>query len=1126
MKEIRTVADKVLGTYGAPETFTLPLQLFTLALALFLLLPAHAAESDEVAGIPLLTTTNYDPRDEEGRALKRFFSGIGVAIAGPGKDLKKEILDKMNQEELKSYFPDARERDRIAQRIADGMRDRYLANGYNNRNTLGAFRFATSELIATVVKRVLEKEGLRDTRRAALWSNKILASYHSCMNEARTYSEGGKCGTAVEADLIKNMGLAMSYELTRQEFSASYARPRPKEFAACVKPNRPGANERVKNCALQGFKNAAKAFGRARILDVAKKQMSQATADRVVAKVMPGLERCLNASRERTGFVQCGDKLIAAAGSELAAEAILEDGRVKSYFPESADRMRIAGAGRDAFARCMAENEKKKLRDANGTLRTDNCEIFVKMETARVVATEVLRQTVEKNMAGASIEERARQTKDSGEALALCWNSTKPESENATCLRSVAKKIAASIAREKLGRELPKDVAERDPAFRDRLLKNFEGCLEEKLPQNLFTDTNADIAAESCAAGIYREAALQVAESKVRAALASVSDQIPNSSAMDALIDSFVKKAFAECLGERPDTARLESCSLKLQKNVASAIAQALLPFKVDEFIRKGGGLEAYGLNPASRQELLNSVITAHKTCLRTTVKSTKSDESGKEIDACFKTTIRDLALRLGALEVERMAKANAINVTSPAFAELKNDFAKEFGACLDEKKDASIPLDDYLKNMEPCQAKISKSLTVKIAKAELAKVIGEVFTENSRAPEREQLEARLVAGFDTCMEKASDANAREACVKKLKADATLALVRVGVEGKALKELGEVPEDIRQLGQQLESCVAGGGASDDCSRRYLKGATVSLAKKILQKTLSDMAADYNAIAPKLKGVEQALETCVEGVSGAVDQNFLKAVESCGTTYANDGLDVAIKALSETPPAPGPGNLPGLATATRPEKDMTEKELSEMMSRAMLCLNGQLSPDTENSLDSIDPESMEAELLKLIGGYVSYDLKAAQGNFEGVLAKVAEDLKAAGPEAARRKLLDELVKGGMIDQLLRAMIRGELERSLAALPEIKKPPEALKAALLDKAALDKALSTEVLEKVRPLMSSQVLEPVLVDGKSLRSSAVLRSLRSVKNLSLGAVLASPALDAWKDDPALNHLRDALR
>jgi len=1099
------------------------LYIYYLAIGLSLATTSNAIEREDAHGIPIISTNDYDPRDENARGLKAFFGGIGLAIVGPGKDLKKEILAKMNEPALKEYFPNEQEREEIAEKISDGMQEKYLSEGYNNRNTLGALGFATNELIDTIMKRVLEKEGLKDEFRAEIWSKKILSPYKACMGTARTYSEGGKCGTALETDLVKNMGLAMTYELSRQEFGASLAKPRAKEYSNCLQPERRGANDRVKDCAFQGIKNAAKDFGRLSILEAAKKQVSPKAAEKIAAKVIPEFVRCLNATNDRTGFVKCGDKLLGAAGAELAAEAIRADPRVGSAFSSNQQQIeQIALSGREAFNTCIRENELKNRRDRKGTLLTGNCENFVKMETARFVVLEVLRVSTEKNMASASLRERDQVLKESFEQINQCWNSDKGEKENAPCMRRAAKQLAVGIAREKLGRELPSDALASDPKLRGRLLSNFERCLEKRMPENLFSATNPDAAAESCAGEIFKQAALLVAESKVRSSLARVSSVVPGSDDMNPLIDSFVKGAFANCLGDQPDADRLSGCSLKLQKNVASTIAQALLPFKVDEFFRAGGGLEAYGMKPENRQELLNAVIFVNKSCLRTTVKSTNAEESERQINDCFKLTVRDLALRLGGLELERIAKANGIDDASPTFAELRDGFNTEFGACLDEKKDPSVPLDDYLEALEPCQARITKSLTVKIVKSELSSITRSVFTDASSEPERANLEEKLLASFDSCMKNAGSPTEREACVRKLKADATRSLARAGMESRALKELGEIPAEIQAYGQDLERCEAEG--SEDCARTYLKNSTIILGTKMMHKGLrGELKERFDALQPQTKPLELGFGECVNATDGAIDQRFLDALGECGLKLTEASLEFLLNNLRAAPSdSDQPKRRPAIAVET---PDPKGKELAEMMARTMLCLNGQLSPGNESGLQNIEPESVEAELLQIIGAYVSYALAAANGKFELVLQKVGEDLKSAGPESARRKLLEELVVGGMVDQLLKSMIRSEIDRGLKLLPDDKRPSGDFSKALLDKTNLDKALTLEVMDKVRPLVLNGILEPILLEGRSLKSSPVLKSLRSLKQQSLEALYNSPHMAQWKVNPAFSHLKDAL-
>jgi hypothetical protein len=170
---------------------------------------ANVSRQDpEVAAIPLYTSRDYNPEDEQSRGFRSFFTGIGVSLFGRNQDMSKEILKKLDQEDLRIYFPKASERQRLADRISSEMHSRYLNRGFNNQNLVLALKYATTEMITAVTKRVLETEGMKDPSRAALWSNKILASFKACADRSRTHKEVGKCGEALEADLVKNLGLA------------------------------------------------------------------------------------------------------------------------------------------------------------------------------------------------------------------------------------------------------------------------------------------------------------------------------------------------------------------------------------------------------------------------------------------------------------------------------------------------------------------------------------------------------------------------------------------------------------------------------------------------------------------------------------------------------------------------------------------------------------------------------------------------------------------------------------------------------------------------------------------------------------------------------------------------------
>ena len=80
---------------------------------------------------------------------------------------------------------------------------------------------------------------------------------------------------------------------------------------------------------------------------------------------------------------------------------------------------------------------------------------------------------------------------------------------------------------------------------------------------------------------------------------------------------------------------------------------------------------------------------------------------------------------------------------------------------------------------------------------------------------------------------------------------------------------------------------------------------------------------------------------------------------------------------------------------------------------------------------------------------------------------AEEDRLGEPFVGRSgKLLDQLMARGLADQWLKAVVRGELENALDALPEGKRLPSEVRARVLDRATLaDVALADgDVLEIV--------------------------------------------------------------
>ena len=142
--------------------------------AFLMIAPFHGQSSASVASptegisqIELIKGKSYDPRTEEGRGFRQFFSGIAVAFAGPNINLEKKIQERLERPDLKIYFPSPLERERIGKAIANEVRSKILSHGYSNETVLLSLRKITESLVKKIISRIMEKEGITNPGRAA-----------------------------------------------------------------------------------------------------------------------------------------------------------------------------------------------------------------------------------------------------------------------------------------------------------------------------------------------------------------------------------------------------------------------------------------------------------------------------------------------------------------------------------------------------------------------------------------------------------------------------------------------------------------------------------------------------------------------------------------------------------------------------------------------------------------------------------------------------------------------------------------------------------------------------------------------------------------------------------------------
>ncbi|RZA09305.1 MAG: hypothetical protein EOP11_02155 [Proteobacteria bacterium] len=1064
--------------------------------------PAAAREDrSELNKISLISTDGYNPRQESGREFSEFTSSFGLTFFGgiyasTALDLKGDIYQKLSAPELQRYFPKESERRAIAAKVDSQVHKRYLSGAITNEMANAAIRYAVTDIGTTLINRVLEKEGVSDAGRRAKWANRLLLPFHTCMRETKVYKEGMRCLEAFKKDALLNVGLSLSHELVRQEMGASYSAAVAPAYITCVRAKSPGADARVKSCVAKGVQSAAYLYGQAKLLETAKKQLGEAKAAAVVKRTAPGFKKCLDRAGDKKGFAACGDDLAARAGAEIAKEAILANPQVSQTIRGGQAQKEVAEAGGRAFQACAAGLVKNGARGPEGSLNLEACVHPVKMEAGRAVALEVIRQNIQKT-SGAPVALQSSMDKEIAGALKACWNVSASEAKNSDCLRSSVQKLVRTLASYRLGQELPAGLVAKDPGLKEKLLQGAEKCLAESLSGNLLQASDVAARVNGCAATLVKEAALKVAAYSLKE---TISGKSKDAGLAAKLQRELVDGRFAACLGPAPESTKVNECAGELRRAGGSAVGQALFSENYEEFIKAGGGPAAYVTTAAAKTAFLTKVNEGLDQCLSSKAKGeAKAAEAG--LNACFKASVGELALHLGNLEFRRQLKENVSRARVNADA-MAADFSEALGACLAEKSDAGIALEAFIKHLDVCKLRLTKRFALEIGKRELAAAADENMPETPATKvSRKKILDGLIKNFGTCLDsvKPGAALTQEACTASLKREATESLVIAATRGQSRKQLntGDLPPLSQQaLEAEFTACVDKTKDAEGCAVKHVRGTAKAVAHLKLHHTMADMlGADYPKLIEEFNAMETDFNACLVAIPGAkVDDAFVKSTNACADSLEATGVGFSQRYLKN------------LLLKTRQSEKAANLSLQAALIVPCLDAIAVQKPFDENFLQKYDPEGTFEIMAKMVGDYINYDADKAGDDYETVMAQVLEDLKSAGPVEARRNLLSTLVKRGMVDQLLKSMIRAEIRKSLSELPAKERLPDEVIDQLLSRELLDKALSGPKMAEFRAHMAEKILQPVLLEGKSMKAPAQAEAIRKMKNDVADALLSS--------------------
>lgn len=520
----------------------------------------------------------------------------------------------------------------------------------------------------------------------------------------------------------------------------------------------------------------------------------------------------------------------------------------------------------------------------------------------------------------------------------------------------------------------------------------------------------------------------------------------------------------------------LQTCKREIALLAGKRIGESTIPNEIDSFIQNRGGLEALQMTSEEKDRLIKSVLSEQEKCLGD---SSQSDPE-KLLESCIGKSIRDISLALGVKVLDQRAR-EALGTTLDE--SIRNEFRDDLAKCVSD-----ITFKNYRESIDACERKLTRDYTVKVARQALKDVLESGLPDDPQG--RSIIEGKLEKQLNA-IARAEDPSEVDRLVADLKRTAAFEIATRALNQEAQKQFGKkkLPKEYtsaeNKLKAELKKCLAQGKVPPTvCVKKYAS----ALIKKIASIQLRDQIAKFNK-ANKRKAnknlqsdLEKHFNACIDRIqTPELNEEFKAAVEACIAEVEKKGFVLIAK--NEV--------MPKVRAQTK--NKATRKKTEEVIEQAAECLselNG-LGLAAGNKSGNI------VDLLKTVQAYFEYDPNAANQSLEAALRDIKNDLQKYGSKAAQERLIDNLARHGVVDQLLKASIRDQVKEGFNSIKASDLPSRRVLNQILHTNNFNKIFTPSVMAKIRPAFIQNVLKPVLLQGKSMNSREVAAATSKLKN-----------------------------
>jgi hypothetical protein len=648
--------------------------------------------------------------------------------------------------------------------------------------------------------------------------------------------------------------------------------------------------------------------------------------------------------------------------------------------------------------------------------------------------------------------------------------------------------------------------------------KGVESITEKKLASTLKSSSSSPEASDKIKENVWAPF-----DGCVKNVGSNTPNPIPLAQQFSSCIDQLVVQTGTQIVSDKVEhtpALRLAFSAAEV-KNLSSEKA---LQFKkcsenlVKKDIRKNGVIDTSTCENAITNDLVyQTVLKKFNQSALDQVKGTSidpgllQDEGKKILDNCWKqnqaATQREACLRKSTIEFSIKVAERRLDFSVPkeiaSRKKIQKDALANFRTCLEKRVPLNISEEEHLtEKMDPCTSTLLRSATNTVVEESIDTALNENLGNKKDldlSADRAKLKTQILANFKECLIGKTDL---APCTDQVTKEATLTIALAAGRVSRGQQLPKSPtpsSDYLAIENKLKTCtttiLTGVELSkhlDDCKKSFVIEMARTIGIEKFNTTLKDLLGTkkYEESLPHTVTMLQKYNKCLDDL-----YKDYKDVSICTDQLGRDGELVFKDNVNQW--------------MSSEEKDAATEAIKAQFVDFLPCLSGLLPAGGKSPAAKVEKDvaPLMEVIAKLIAQYIEYSPENAKQDIEELIAQFAKDMHDSTDSAvARKNIVDLLYKNGAFDQFLKSYVRKIVGDSFAKIPD-SFLPKALKDSLISKENFDAIFNSTEGKKIKEAVLNQLINPIIVDGKSGSSPEAVASTADITNQVTRLLINSP-------------------